>query len=108
MSTTNSNIYPVILTWMEKAICKNKTHLFFPKLAERPQARQRREAEAKVFCAQCPVKIECRDYARNSGEYGIWGGESEMDREKLGYALPPKYVARSRKTRQLKQTNDII
>lgn len=108
MSTTDSTIQPVILTWMQKAICKNKTHLFFPKSAERPQARQRREAEAKVFCAQCPVKIECRDHARNSGEYGIWGGESEMDREKLGYALPPKYVARSRKLRQLQKNDDII
>jgi hypothetical protein len=31
-----------------------------------------------------------------------------MDREKLGYALPPKYVARSRKARQLQQNDDII
>ena len=108
MSTTDSTIHPVILTWMDKAICKNKSSLSFPPLSERPQARKKRETEAKLICAQCPVKIECRDYARSNGEYGVWGEESEMDREKLGYALPPKYVARSRKVRQLQQKDDII
>ena len=106
MSTTDSTIHPVILTWMEKAICKNKGSLFFPPLSERPQARKRRETEAKLICAQCPVKIECRDYARSSGEYGVWGGESEIDREKLGYALPPKYISKTRKNHQLKINSD--
>ena len=108
MSTTNSNIYPVILQWMDDAACKNKTSLFFPALAERPQTRKRRETEAKLICAQCPVIIRCRDYARNTREYGVWGGESDIDRELLGYPLPTIYVARSRKTRQLLQKNDII
>jgi len=108
MSTTNSNIYPVILEWMDEAICKNKTPLFFPPLSERPQARKRRETEAKLICAQCPVMIQCRDHARNAREYGVWGGESEMDRELLGYPLSTMYVSRSRKARQLKQNNDII
>lgn len=108
MSTTNSNSYPIILEWMDNAICKNKASLFFPPLSERPQARKRRETEAKMICAQCPVMIQCRDHARTNHEFGVWGGESEMDREKLGYALPPKYVARSRKARQLQQNDDII
>ena len=105
MSITN---YPIPLDWMDKAICKNSSSLFFPPLSERPQARKKRETEAKLICVQCPVKFECRDHARKNGEYGVWGGESEMDRERLGYLLPLKYVARARKARQLQQNNDII
>jgi WhiB family redox-sensing transcriptional regulator len=108
ISTTDSTIHPIILTWMDEAVCKNKTSLFFPKLAERPEARKRREAEAKLICAQCPVKIQCRDYARSNHEFGVWGGESEIDREKLGYSLPPKYISKTRKTHQLQQKYDII
>jgi WhiB family redox-sensing transcriptional regulator len=106
MSTTNSNTYPIILEWMDQAICKNKTLLFFPTLGERPQTRKKRETEAKLICAQCPVMIQCRDHARNAREYGVWGGESEMDRELLGYPLSTMYVSRSRKARQLKLNSD--
>lgn len=106
MSTTNSNIYPVILQWMDDAACKNKTSLFFPALAERPQTRKKREAEAKLICSRCPVMIQCRDHARNTREYGVWGGESDIDRELLGYPLPTIYVARSRKARRLEVNSD--
>ena len=37
--------------WMNQAACKGLTHLFFPPPAERPQARDRREAAAKSVCA---------------------------------------------------------
>ena len=38
--------------WMRDAACKGLTHLFFPSPAERPQARERREATARQVCAQ--------------------------------------------------------
>ena len=41
--------------WMNQAACKGLTHLFFPPPAERPQARDRREAAAKAVCASCIV-----------------------------------------------------
>ena len=41
--------------WMNQAACKGLTHLFFPPPAERPQARDRREAAAKSVCASCIV-----------------------------------------------------
>ena len=36
------------------------THLFFPPPAERPQARERREATAKAVCASCTVNGMCQ------------------------------------------------
>ena len=82
--------------WMMQAACKGLTHLFFPAPAERPQARERREATARQVCAGCVVHGTCRDFARDQHEYGFWGGESEEERAKAGYpvALPTGRVAR--------------
>jgi len=72
---------------MVKGACKGLTSVFFPPSAERPQARERREALARTVCAGCSVMIECRDYARDNHEYGFWGGESEDERHGAGYRL---------------------
>ena len=73
--------------WMKKGACLGLTHLFFPSLSERPQARERREAEAREVCRQCEVLVTCRDFARTNHEYGFWGGESEDERHLAGYRL---------------------
>jgi WhiB family redox-sensing transcriptional regulator len=83
--------------WMEHGRCAGKTHLFFPPLAERPQARVRREAKAARICAECPVLVECRLFARLNREHGFWGGESEEERIAAGYALPAPIGGRSRR-----------
>ncbi|MDY7101205.1 MAG: WhiB family transcriptional regulator [Actinomycetota bacterium] len=72
--------------WMEHSACKSQTHLFFPPLAERPQARVKRESAARRVCADCPVMVECRTYARVHREHGYWGGESEEERVRAGFA----------------------
>ena len=41
---------------MRHAACRGLTHLFFPSSAERPQARERREATARQVCADCRVR----------------------------------------------------
>lgn len=74
--------------WMTKGDCRSKTRMFFAPHAERPQARVRREAQARLICQSCPVLFECRTYARVNREYGFWGGESEEDRALAGYAVP--------------------
>lgn len=74
--------------WMTRGSCRGKTHVFFAPHAERPQARARREAQARVICGGCPVLGDCRAYARLHREYGFWGGESEEDRASAGYAVP--------------------
>ena len=48
---------------------------------ERPDERLGREAEAKVFCAACPVRAQCAEHALALPEpYGVWGGMGEMER----------------------------
>jgi WhiB family transcriptional regulator, redox-sensing transcriptional regulator len=85
--------------WMAHAACHGRPELFFPPLAERPQARVRREAEAASVCAVCPVLASCRLYARLNREYGFWGGESEEARCDAGYPVPSPIGGRARKRR---------
>ena len=82
--------------WMSAAACKGLTHLFFPPPAERPQARDRREAAAKTVCASCTVNSTCREYARTNHEYGFWGGESEDERHAAGFRLIAPIGVRAR------------
>jgi hypothetical protein len=55
-------------SWSQQAACKGYLSLFYPKDAERPQARDRREQRAKTLCAICPVLDLCKDHARNNTE----------------------------------------
>ena len=75
------------IEWMESAICHGQMHLFFAKVAERPEARVRREAKAASLCSACPVSAECREYGRQNHEYGFWGGENEEQRNDAGFIL---------------------
>jgi WhiB family redox-sensing transcriptional regulator len=82
--------------WMNAAACKGLTHLFFPPPAERPQARDRREATAKAVCGSCNVNATCREFARSNHEYGFWGGESEDERHAAGFRLIAPIGVRAR------------
>jgi WhiB family redox-sensing transcriptional regulator len=84
--------------WQEFARCKGRTALFFAPKAERPQARLRREARAERLCESCPVRIPCRDFAREHHEYGYWGGESEEARHRAGYTLTAPIGIRARQS----------
>jgi WhiB family redox-sensing transcriptional regulator len=83
-------------SWMDRGACKSKTHLFFPPRAERPQARVRRENQARLICASCPVLEPCRAYARANHEYGFWGGESEEERHLAGFTVAAPIGVRNR------------
>ncbi|MEO8363604.1 MAG: WhiB family transcriptional regulator [Ilumatobacteraceae bacterium] len=102
MSCTESNpnlstiINGDLLVWKQSANCKGKFKLFFAHRAERPQARYRREAKAHRLCAECSVKEECKDFARNSHEYGYWGGENEEDRHLAGFTVAAPIGIRAR------------
>lgn len=38
--------------------------------------------DAKRVCAQCPVRVECLEYAlENNEKYGIWGGTGAHERK---------------------------
>ena len=79
-------------TWMDRAACKGRVDLFFGIAGERPERRVRREAAARQVCATCPVVEPCRQAARLNRESGFWGGETEEERAKAGYA--PRSVSR--------------
>ncbi|MFF4404800.1 WhiB family transcriptional regulator [Streptomyces sp. NPDC001404] len=50
---------------------------------------------ARELCGRCPVLVQCRQAGREGREFGIWGGEDERDRNRLGRAplcwRPGKY-----------------
>lgn len=82
--------------WSQLGICRGKLDLFFPKVAERPERRAKREAQAVAICRQCPVFAECREYGRNNHEYGVWGGETETERHAAGFYLSAMIGLRNR------------
>ncbi len=83
-------------SWMDRAACKGLTQLFFPSAAERPQARERREAAARQVCRACGVQSDCQSFARTNHEYGLWGGESEDERHAAGFRLIAPIGVRAR------------
>ena len=94
--TVSSIVFTGVLEWTADAACSGRTELFFAPAGERPEARVVREAEARSICRECPVLLECRDWAREHREYGFWGGESEEERAAAGYRvdMPVGRVAR--------------
>jgi len=56
--------------WMSQASCRGMdVALFFPASGDHG-------LQAKRVCAGCPVRVECRAFAVDTGAYyGIWGGK---------------------------------
>ncbi|MGV1004515.1 MAG: WhiB family transcriptional regulator [Candidatus Nanopelagicales bacterium] len=71
--------------WQEVGACRGADQdLFFHPQNERGLARLRRDRAAKMVCATCPVRVECADYAIRAREpYGVWGGMTEEERERV-------------------------
>lgn len=71
--------------WQLSARCRGTdTSVFFHPDGERGLRRRRRQQNAKRFCAQCPVVMQCLEYSLRFREpYGIWGGISEDERHKI-------------------------
>ncbi len=71
--------------WVEEGVCASvDPEVWFP-----PQGGN--HADAKRVCGRCPVAQECLDYAlATDEEYGVWGGASRLDRERMAAgAIPP-------------------
>jgi WhiB family redox-sensing transcriptional regulator len=87
---------PEMSGWTLDAACRGRTDLFFPPRAERPQARLRRETQARLLCESCPVIDPCRSHARAHREYGFWGAESEEERHVAGFTVAAPIGVRAR------------
>ena len=61
--------------WRSYAACKGviETELFYISAKTK---------ELKEFCETCPVKPDCLEYALLTDQYGIWGGMSDLERNK--------------------------
>lgn len=54
---------------------------FFPEKGENAK-------DAKKICGLCDVRRECLEWALRTDErYGVWGGETELDRKKHRKAM---------------------
>ncbi|MEU6709940.1 WhiB family transcriptional regulator [Nonomuraea sp. NPDC046802] len=60
--------------WQRRAACRGQSLvLFFGYEGERQPQKDIRERKAKEICAQCPVRVECLDYALSRPEkHGVW------------------------------------
>ena len=70
-------------TWRVNAMCRDTDpELFFP-VGTTGQALLQ-IAKAKGVCCECPVKVECLDFAMETNQdTGIWGGLSEDERRQI-------------------------
>lgn len=66
------------MDWFERARCKSMGNRWF-------YVDTAHEAEvAKEFCAGCPVREPCGEYALTRRiDHGIWGGMTRSDRNKI-------------------------
>jgi WhiB family redox-sensing transcriptional regulator len=64
--------------WMSDALCKDAPPgAFFPSDGVGVE-------RACRVCAQCPVKLECLEYALTYRiDHGVWGGCSERERRRI-------------------------
>ena len=71
--------------WQEHGSCRVADPLlFFHPQNERGLARLRRDRAAKAVCTRCEVRVECADSAIRAREpYGVWGGMTEEERERV-------------------------
>lgn len=67
--------------WRERALCREVgMELFFPVKGESNRP-------AKSICARCVVVAECLEDALRSGmNFGVWGGMSVRERQRLSAA----------------------
>jgi WhiB family redox-sensing transcriptional regulator len=95
------------VTWVDFALCKGKTDIFFGPPGERPSKRRKRETLARSYCNVCPVAEPCRDAGRVGLENGVWGGENEEGRARAGYtpkATERRSVAAAAREARIDQT----
>ena len=95
-TATDLFVWPdeVAMAWMSDGLCRGESDLFFAPFAERPEARVRREAQARDLCSRCSSADPCREYARDNRELGFWGAESEAERATAGFAPTTPIIGR--------------
>jgi WhiB family transcriptional regulator, redox-sensing transcriptional regulator len=67
-------------SWMLRARCRDlPPAVFFPSDGVGVEVASR-------YCAECPVKVECLEYAlEHHIDHGVWGGASERARRRMAH-----------------------
>lgn len=76
--------------WVDRAACRGmavkqqSSEVFFPTEEDARGSRSVHVAkEAQAICFECPVRLDCLDYAlRNDLRDGVWGGMLPAQRER--------------------------
>ncbi|MFD2024131.1 WhiB family transcriptional regulator [Promicromonospora aerolata] len=81
--------------WRDQALCaQTDPETFFPEKGSS-------SADAKRVCDSCDVRAQCLRYALRNGErFGIWGGLSVSERDRITSALPGQRLGLARARRQ--------
>ena len=76
------------MNWQDHASCRGSaTTDFF----QDEVGFQANYASQRIMCAQCPVRIECLDFALdNHIKYGLWGGIAPRNRRDVGMGRASK------------------
>ncbi len=77
--------------WRKKAACRGLVapdYNWFPARGRYVTARTGSQASSSTqrllsICNECPVKLDCRDFAIKFNEPGIWGGTSSRQRRAI-------------------------
>lgn len=63
--------------------CAQVPDIFFPEEKGDHEYFMLQVKTAKAICSECPLKIQCLDYAVSARMQGIWGGTTEAERKLL-------------------------
>jgi WhiB family redox-sensing transcriptional regulator len=68
--------------WHSSAACRGQdVSLWFPERRGRFDETQAKARAAKAICAECPVRVECLQWALDTHEpFGIYGGTTPSER----------------------------
>ena len=71
--------------WLKQAKCRDMdTTMFFPEEGTQITGEIRGKQLAAIeICRTCPVMMQCRAYATQNREIGIWGGSTFTQRQKI-------------------------
>ena len=92
LTTEDPDSFPVFpagdTSWMDRALCVDTwPDAFFP-------VGNGSQKPAKAVCRNCPVRTDCLEYALAHDEpWGIWGGFSEEERERLSHLTAAERAA---------------
>lgn len=83
--------------WQKSAACIGvPSYIFFSEETNLPDFHPNPDLEGKTFrdfCDECPVKRRCEQFAVLHDTYGVWGGMTMRQREKM-YSLDERWEMR--------------